>query len=703
MTSTLEELGMTLRWSKAERLRAYHFASDAYAVLPVAARALYRDPLWPDLTNGDRLIDWLLTLSPVDDDDTRALRQARELPLQPRQVKPTLDYLQFIRGMRWDKARFSSSSTSESLPPGHPAAWDFDGGQDQPLAVFIRKTLSWAACSRNLENIRHLYVEVDDIPRYTAAAARLQNVSAIYVNAQLDYEFACNNAIRLVKAIHRFHGKGRLVDCRLSTNPFSSSHRVSGDYDMTNILQLYSLFPNAVSPLRIPRTDGTEVVLDRVFDRDLAELSQVEVVASNALRHYYSDLTKGQIMQRFRSASKFSVSLSKESADIFEWAADEARLRSRRSGDSFSPHSSPSSPSPSPAKRMPPAVPVKSLHVTISSDDPPDDIQALHDALHGFSYTMENVTLMCHGARTIWDIEAPALPLTRLRSLCIQSRSALSIHPSFWASMPCLEKLDMDLYKITASHYGDAPLVWPKMHLPVLKELTLRGEAGRMFDPRSLSHMPKLEQLFITGLTGHFPLKWGISLASRWQGQWNWSCPHLTVLEIQANASMVAVELAFLRSCPRLERLRITGCDDERERRPLRIKPAMSSSRRPGSATAMNETSPEGNGPEDPVSNLQMLNLEGLWAIEKDELSYLYNNMCPGLTLLSLGPRVQLVDCTDADLVQITKSHPHCRSVRVAGMKRSTSLRYLGLGMEWRSGAVCYHFANDSGYLLRDA
>ncbi|KAG0235883.1 hypothetical protein BGW42_004529 [Actinomortierella wolfii] len=259
--------------------------------------------------------------------------------------------------MRWDNARFSSTSDRWEFPRGHPMSRDYgDSGQSSPRAVFIRTTLTWAVCSPVLENIEHLYVEENDMQRYITAANRLRSIQTIVVNVQQNYDNACEKAIKLVRRIHEIHGKNRLRDCRLLPNPFSPVYRSSGDYDVTNILRLYSLLPpNAWTPMRIPRTDGGVVVLDRVFDRDIAELDQVEVIASNVLQHYYSDLTRGEILQRFRSIKKLSVGLSLSDTRVFEWAADEARYRQAHSESTQS------------SKWIPPAVPVEDLNLILEA------------------------------------------------------------------------------------------------------------------------------------------------------------------------------------------------------------------------------------------------------------------------------------------------------------------------------------------------
>ncbi|KAG0227045.1 hypothetical protein BGW41_004002 [Actinomortierella wolfii] len=205
--------------------------------------------------------------------------------------------------------------------------------------------------------------------------------------------------------------------------------------------------------------------------------------------------------------------------------------------------------------------------------------------------------------------------------------------------------------------------------------------------------MPKLEQLTVKQLYGRYPSTWATKISELWRDTWDWSLPCLTQLELEANAWLVGIRFEFLKKCPRLERIQISGGYSDREPQSLKVLPEPTTT--PTTKTAVGA----GTNAKDCCPSLMSFELNGNWLIEKNELAYLFNHMLPGLTYFCLGSGVKLVDCSDVDFVQITKVHPRCRTIRTP-LKRTSPLNKIGLAKNRQSGSIFYMFENDSGYCM---
>ncbi|KAG0227046.1 hypothetical protein BGW41_004003 [Actinomortierella wolfii] len=462
-------------------------------------------------------------------------------------------------------------------------------------------------------------------------------------------------------------------------NPFSHTYGHIGDYNSTNVLRLYSLLPkNSKTPLRIPRTDGKVVVLDRAFDRDFAELYNVNVLEPNELQQYYADLTRGEILQRFRSVKELTITIGLDDTEIFEWAADEARHRQH-------------SPSTLSSRWIPPSVPIEGLFVNFSSQGPPIDLQPLSDALYGFANTLVRLYLTTPLISSLPRMGPITRTLSCLHSLIIYSGTAIIIHPSLWKKLPCLSQLIVEFSEVDLETCGDTNLVWPVMNIPSLKRLSLRGYAARMFDPKSLYNMPKLEELSVRQLYGYYPLAWATRISELWHDTWDWPLPCLTQLELEVDAWLAGVRFEFLKKCPRLERIQISGGVNDRKPQSLKVLPELT-------ATALTEVNAD-TDISDCCPSLQSFKLGGQWHIEKNQLAYLYNHMLPGIKVFYLGRGVKLVDCSDVEFVQITKKHPCCRDILVP-LKRTSPFREFGFVKDRADGSIYYSFENEACYCM---
>ncbi|KAG0269573.1 hypothetical protein DFQ27_003036 [Actinomortierella ambigua] len=149
-------------------------------VFIMAAPALYRRPLWPELSesSGYKLIDWLLTLSVAEDKNTDLLRHIRNIGPQTREgTRPSIDYLSLISAFQW-------------------------------------VNISWWGClagwTKETSGARQLVFGM-----YTAMAARLRNLSTIYIHFDPHQPFhaVCDDAVLMIEAIQEQHGANLLRAC----------------------------------------------------------------------------------------------------------------------------------------------------------------------------------------------------------------------------------------------------------------------------------------------------------------------------------------------------------------------------------------------------------------------------------------------------------------------------------------------------------
>ncbi|KAG0235881.1 hypothetical protein BGW42_004527 [Actinomortierella wolfii] len=208
--------------------------------------------------------------------------------------------------------------------------------------------------------------------------------------------------------------------------------------------------------------------------------------------------------------------------------------------------------------------------------------------------------------------------------------------------------------------------------------------------------MLKLENLVVGWDRYHSPAR-VIKYEKLWRGTWDWSFPCLRWLHIGIDPWLADVRFDFLKKCPRLQCISFYYKSFEGTQS-LKVLPEPTTAK---TTTAATETIVDADT-IDRLPSVRSFILEGRWAIEKNELAYLYNHMLPGLEYFYLGDRVTLVDCNDEDFVQITKTHSRCNEICVPSLRKTSSLKRFGFSGEEQDKSIYYQFMDDKGYCMRE-
>ncbi|KAG0259586.1 hypothetical protein DFQ27_003976 [Actinomortierella ambigua] len=731
---------------------------DLHALLTVckaffhlAAARLYRDPFGRGSQRSERLLlGMVLALSLSPDERLHRVRQAfyeehrSELEIYR---QPTIDYLSLIRVVRWYRSP-SHVAVDGELAGFFKAHLDNPGvspSASKPRTLWshsekspIRDMLTWAILGHPLARVEEIEIEASEIERFTAAADKLLGITTIVMMPKCylhdtDSVAPYEQEMALVKAIQA-HGRGReRLQAIRTFHLWSSLHETSkGGIAVPNALRLLSLLPTPRNAPCVPVKDapgagGDEkdaqegfILLDQPLEADLTELASINIDGRHwvALRAYFPNLSKAQILQRCRGVTAMEFWLSEnEDTDLLAWAAHESDVfhdvRRRYT------HGHPSAQHCHQHRYCSPAplVAVKSLAVRVSRPARrPRNLDVLNDGMHGFADTLESVHAclegVCPRGFSAWPICAPPRVFPRLETLTLLCTDQMEIDSALWDRLPSLKALC-----VVIDGYYDDPgfcpegdhdydgidaLCWPILSLPLLERLMLEGRATRLFHPASLHHLPNLTTLKLSSIewddncTGDSPLPCHRSSSGSGDGRyrlhprelwtWDWPLVQLKELWITGDLGAIGVDLCtVLRTCPQLQDLHLGQYYEKmmsRSRPQLTVFPLVVTNHPVWDGgdglTGQNNEPPQ----DEPFSHpsLKKIELQGAWRMERDQLLKLLG-MLPGLSRLVIGWRSILVsDCIQLDLVMMTSLHPCLERLEAKGVKGDPRvLEQLGL------------------------
>ncbi|KAG0254876.1 hypothetical protein DFQ27_006578 [Actinomortierella ambigua] len=538
-----------------------------------ACWALYRDPGFilrqkgyeSRKTSTVAFVRLMLAISPAGDSSTSMLRLAFDVSRAD--GPPMLDYLSLIRVVRW-KDVLTKCFAHVPRDLKDLVEWNclVDGVPDDFPSLGV-DCLTRAICLHQLGNIVELEIQPAGIVEYLHRAPQARCLRRIFIVQSHQQRAVYLLAICLVKAIQYHHGRDQIYDCQV-TQHYTTYHSDSR-YELHSKLEL--LLPPPGSLKNLPKVLEAPEALPKVLeapisvaDRTLAKLETLIVHARGKYEwgricSQYPSVPSGRILQRFRSLTKLSVEIAQgliEEADLFEWAAQEARDRVAN-------------------KQVPPMMRVGNLTLHIKALDLCGARRVVKDALVGFRRSLiflrvhfepQRQALGDNDDEDCSDDESdsggeddPSAPR------CLVQDKALTLpqlkHIFFLSNNPRLFdarllQISHNLTDLTIRLGGPKSASfqsqsWPPLHFTKLASLTLADAAVRSFDPESFANMPSLKDLSVSEAS-----KDSSQEVAPWMERWTWDwhMPSLTHLYVRC-AKGQWFSLGVLRGCPKLAHL----------------------------------------------------------------------------------------------------------------------------------------------------
>ncbi|KAF9161786.1 hypothetical protein DFQ26_004161 [Actinomortierella ambigua] len=648
-------------------------------VFKLSCRVLYRDPLRYLLEGTrkslrkDRLafIRLVLALSPATDNDTRLLRTVFDAPPGqqpvPPSTQPMLDYLALIRVVRWEDAIGPSlaSQKKKRLLPGSSHV-------ERERKAFLRSALTWCISGHQLGNIRELEIEPKSLEMFTSMAYQLARVRTIVIHVDRDDDHVVDIyrlAIRLVQEIHKHHGHNLLHECRLSVNPLEL-HRQSNE--------LYSLAVELSKLLPPISLGGHTWVPHGPLDADLSRLTTL-VTAQRpwlSIVRLYQGFSAGQIMQRCRALARVAIELDTDilsNGSLFEWAVVEAHRRTAATAASETLMATAANPA-VPVSRnvpIPPSMPLTQLNLRARESPLGGDAsinrfkKVLKDALYGFADTLRWVYIDIWVDRgeggeleTAEESQDTGLDgTTSAQSQVVNSTDTGGVAYSEYRTMPDLVHLEYRNIGPTVFDIGvlhscpnltslsvtlsdlDGPTFtsWPVLHSSSLFSLELGRRATHLFDPVSLQHMPRLEELSLVQIEED-PTPGAPRFSNRWT--WDWRLPKLRVICLWSATVEDCFSLQILRTCPRVQTIELEASSHVHCR--LDVRSVLD------------------NSEQDVFPSLTTLGIWKTWDIDPEDFHHMLMHVFPKLRFLELD---SLTSCTGEQILEATRYHPSLRKV----------------------------------------
>ncbi|KAF9968659.1 hypothetical protein BGZ73_009190, partial [Actinomortierella ambigua] len=481
-----------------DKATLYSLLTVSKQVCHNVCRVLYRDPFRffrhaqskGNLSQSRllSLVRLLLSLSPATGDEVNLVRTEFGVPKKHQAgaeavLVTTLDYLSFVECVRWEHVLYQYlAPLDKTMFDG----WSPSPGVVQSVQSFIRCTLTWCFCGHQLDQMRELEIEHQDIERYISKVSQLRRLRTLVVPIFHDYDIENANkdtpenlptpypsAVRFVQAHQQYHGKELLQECRftrqMQTNCLPETDQWEADI-------------RSLLPLVLPK--NLKLVLPlRPMDSYLSRVTSLIIADRNRqkwdmISKHYSDMSVGQILQRFRSLVYLHISFlvpGMNSPENFTWAADEARERAT-------------------GRLLAPAVPLEglSLELPVCTDNHPPRL--LMDGLRGFASSLQNLMLTVRAtAADARSSKTPAfegelfrdetIVLRRLQSIAFTSQKARQFDYRILQLCPNLTHLNVTEHDRTAVSTSQN---WPIVELPSLVSLVLVGLPVISFDPASL-------------------------------------------------------------------------------------------------------------------------------------------------------------------------------------------------------------------------
>ncbi|KAG0255691.1 hypothetical protein DFQ27_006118 [Actinomortierella ambigua] len=668
-------------------------------IFQLACGTLYRDPFrffrdgnrYDESTVKNRLslVRLLLDLSPAVDEDANLVRRAFDVPLKqdsraanlvrrafrvPRKPTTMLDYLSFIRCVRWEYLLEHPINESKSTILKYQRPDLVARGCN----TFVRSTLTWCFCGHQLGQLRELEIEPDVIERYIAAAPQLRCLRTIVIATYHGFPTNLTQLIypttaSLVQKLQEHHGKGLVRDCCFSLPPEYNADADASRWNLAMRKQLPLILPRGLR-LALP-IRPIDSYLSRVMGLATAQGSQCQW---SEIAKEHSDLSAGQILQRGRSLVDLSVYFVKSGVNdpgVLAWAADEARERAA-------------------GRLLAPAVPLKRLNLGLYGLTAVDMFRVLMDAIRGFRQSLVTLYVRTSAPEAGEEYsDLPQLPLlqnesmvmSRLDHLMFSGHNPERLDIRLLQSCPNLTRLE-----VTLEEFKDPnalPPSWPVLLLPCLTWMTLSGRATNLFDPASFHGMPQLQTMSLS--FNEDPDDSSASakaLLDRWT--WDWNLPELTKFRVWAESRMAEFCLRILRGCPKLQELSLEFPRyGDKEPCPIDVLSTLNSPT------------------QDIFPALHTLEMTGRYCLQPEDLQVLMGRALPGLKNVSMH---SVSPCTPQQVVEYTRHHPSLKYVSIRH-ELPTDAEELQMGLEYGNLSasatdICYYTFEDVGtgrYFIR--
>ncbi|KAG0227730.1 hypothetical protein BGW42_002749 [Actinomortierella wolfii] len=615
----------------------------------LASKALYRDPTWMAAstrseTRYNKFLDFMLACSPVDDKETKVLRDVRGI--QRLQEETYADYRAMIRVFDMG-SEDSFVTTSLANHPALALVQEHYRMDFRTAMGWMAHHIMWSALYNHFSNLERLdipgaYVQlyIDVIPSLTNLRHVTFNLSRTLrptnpsVFSIVEYHMA---GLVFVERFIKCHGLRRLQSADFRNVEMYHLEDEASIAIKTRIQRL--LGPPANLTTIDSNTWPTLIAYADVLD--LSKVKQWSWLPDGAWTTFakcWPNISLQSLMQQCRSLDRLETELL--DPEVFQWAVAERRMHKT--------HGEPQQLVP--LRIMNFSCPAGSMETLIN-----DVIQGFGETLHECNFSTAAFSMGGPDKIKIGEGWWKAPKLTQLR---IYSKSMVILHPDTLRATPALEQLilhDSDRLSIERFHELDNDedvQLQPMWHLPNLWKFDLSGCAGGMFDPRSFAHMQAITFISLRGfifLDRHiFPKPRSFADLHRPLWTWDIGLPNLTTLNLSGYHA-ARFRFRFLLLCPSLRSvsLRIGGhC--------VSVPDDL--------GCYSDDDSPSSN--QDMVTNscptLRELQLVGRFAISDKALTLLFTRLCPRLAYLVLDRCRRF---TMAKLVELCEAHPSLDNV----------------------------------------
>ncbi|KAG0259164.1 hypothetical protein DFQ27_004206 [Actinomortierella ambigua] len=688
-------------------------------IFRLAVQQLYRDPLRYAVNDQIKplvVLRGLLSLSPANDSDTQVLRQVLGAPLRSELGPPLMvDYLECIRTL---SMLFNAIDTWEC----REIFWTKANACSRPLT----DVLHYAIVGHSPSFIQEVAIGAKDIERYITLAPQMSSIVKIHLFG--DWEGSVELVKTLILAIQHHHGTNRLVDCVLNENLFQQEYYQALPSTVVKKLGVFSLLPPLMPlPLTIPCPDGSTMVLDRPIDRELTHVEDVFLAERDdvlrAIRECYPDLSKPQIFQRCRWMRSIHAEMDRADSNLFSWAPYEIEQQYQQQ----------------PGQPRCPLVAPKMLDmvfgfIATEPDPNPDEttthssltgnsewfVRTIDEALRGFSHSMEDIRLRIYRStplsRPWWELPVP-FPRLRKLDLSVPWGSLIDISSSLDRA-PRLNNLSLCLDLPLSGHASVRHGTGLRIRHRSLQYLRLSSAAVILFDPTSLKELPSLQTFsvhidfaaadgFLNNHTDHhqqlnnndddtcsrISSDEPVSPLTLFPWTWSWSLPSLQHLHLELDPRIVNFQFSILHDCPCLSgitidnrfismpyRLSMKGIDvpDLPDNQETVHPPLQQTQQTQQQSPLQQQQEQQQSGPKTVFPSMQRVKLLGNLIFDGDELRRLVQAF-PGLVELRLSTQAKYENCTDMDLVTMTRYHHPQLHLVESGLEQTSALEELGL------------------------